>query len=52
LYRVATKRSLVPESGRLKAHETWMLLEFQRAAHHHADQLPANNEHLDWLALM
>jgi hypothetical protein len=29
-----------------------MVLEFQRAAHHHLSHSPADNEYLDWLALM
>ena len=51
LHREAMKRH-VELSVTLPYHERWMLLEFQRAAHHHAGQLPANEEYLDWLALM
>lgn len=32
--------------------ERWMLREFQRGAHHYINDLPADNEYLDWLARM
>src|SRR5690242_7405160 len=52
LYREALKRSLESTTGALGVHETWALLEFQRAAHHYASQVPGETAYLDWLTLM